>query len=379
MSLIDPIPVPADAARPERVATGLRHDPALGAGDERLRAELLRADRLAVPHFQRWATLSREAAPGNVFAADWLMAPAMAHAGQDLRLAVARGAARDWLGTLPLGLGKLAPRTPIPVLRSWHCPVGGIGTPLLRPGSERAFWAALLARLDRRPGLAAGFIARSLPLDDPATLALADLCADQGRPLHRGPGTIRRARIAGRPGDARATRVFEQRLTQLEARLAARLGPVRLALHSRAGDCEPWLAAFLALERSAGIARPAPEALRTVIREGHRRGAVRLVSLSAGETVVAMSGWLVADRRGYGLACAHDTRLAACAPHRLLMHRVTALAALEGLTRFDAGPGCDPGTEPLWPEACEFADFAIPIGSRARRALFERAIRRQWS
>lgn len=374
MSLIDPISVPADAVRDGRVAAGVHHVPLPAARDERLRAELLRADRLASPERQRWAALGREATPGNVFADDWLMAPAMARAGQGLRLAVVEGAAGDWLGALPLGLGLLAPRSPLPVLRSWHCPVGGIGTPLLRPGSERAVWAALLARLDQRPGIAAGFIARSLPLDDPATLALADLCAEQGRLLHRGPGTLRRARIAGRPGDPRAAEVLEKRLTQLEERLAARLGPVRLALHNRAGDCEPWLAAFLALERAGGIERPAPEALRSVIREGHRRGAVRLVSLSAGETIVAMSGWLVADRRGYGLACAQDTRLAACAPHRLLMRRVTALAALEGLTRFDVGAGCDPGTDALWPEACEFADFAIGIGGPTRRALFGRAM-----
>eukprot|EP01036_Dinobryon_divergens_P054959 gene54959-73419_t len=124
-------------------------------------------------------------------------------------------------------------------------------------------WAALLARLDQRPGVATGFIAQSLPLDDPATLALAHLCAEQDRLLHRGPSMIRRAPIAGQPGSPRATHLFERRLEQLEARLAARLGPVRLVLHSRAGDCEPWLAAFFALERGAAIASPAPEALRS--------------------------------------------------------------------------------------------------------------------
>ena len=374
MSLIDPISVPPEGLRDGRVAAGLHPDSTPAAG-----ADLLRADRISQPDRQRWAALSRDAAPGNIFAADWLMAPAlskaMTGAGQRLHLAAVAGASGEWLGALPLGLGLLGSRVPVPVLRSWHCPVGGIGTPLLRPGAERAFWAALLARLDQRPGLAAGFIAKSLPLDDPATLALAHLCAEQGRLLHRGPSIIRRARIAGQPGTPRATHLFERRLEQLEARLAARLGPVRLVLHSRAGDCEPWLAAFFALERGAGSACPAPEALRSAIREGHRRGAVRLVSLSAGETIVAMSGWLVADRRVYGLACAHDTRLAAYAPHRLLVRRVAALAALEGLSRFDVGAGCHPGTDALWPERREFADFAMAIGGPARRALFDRAMR----
>jgi len=374
MSLIDPISVPAAMLCDMRMADGLHHDLTPIAGGDRLRAELLRADRLTLPDRRRWAALAGEAGPGNVFAADWLMAPGIEGSGRRLHLAVASDVTGAWLGALPLGLGMLGPRMPVPVLRSWHCPVGGIGTPLLRPGAERSFWAALLARRDRHPGLAAGLIVRSLPLGDPATLALAQLCAEQSRPLHQRGNVVRRARIAGQPGDPRAAALIEKRLAQLEARLAARLGTVRLVLHRRTGECEPWLAAFLAIERGAGIARPTAERLRTAIREGHRRGAVRLASLSAGETIVAMSAWLVAGRRGYGLACAHDARLAALAPHRLLMRRVTALAALEGLTRFDVGAGCDPGSDALWPEACEFADFAIGLGGRARRAMFDRAV-----
>lgn len=372
MSLIDPISVPPEGLRAGRVAAGGHPDFTPLAGDDRLCAELLHAGQLTLSEHQCWAELSAKAAPGNIFAADWLMAPMLALAGNGLRLATACDATGAWLGVLPLGLGR---RGALPVLRSWQNPAAGIGTPLLRPGAERAFWAALLARLDRRPGLAAGLILQDLPLDDPATLALASLCAEQGRFLAPGTSVIRRARIAGQPGDPRAVAVFEKRLACLEARLAAHSGPVRLSLHSRAGDCEPWLAAFLALERGAGIMRPAPEFLRAAIREGHRRGAVRLVSLSAGETIVAMSAWLVAERRGYGLASAHDARLAAFAPHRLLVRRVTELAALEGLTRFDVGAGCNPGADILWPAAREVASFAIAIGGRARRGLFARAMR----
>ncbi len=372
MSLIDPISVPSEGLRNGRGAAGAHHDFTPLAGDGRLRADLLDAGQLAVPDHRHWAELSGNAAPGNIFAADWLMAPALALTRDHLRLATVCDAAGAWLGALPLRLGRLGA---LPVLRSWQNPAAGIGTPLLRPGGERAFWAALLARLDRRPGFAAGLIVQDLPLDDPATLALDSLCAEQGRFLQAGKRIIRRARIAGQPGDPRAAAVFEKRFAALEARLAAHAGPVRLALHSRAGDCEPWLAAFLALERGAGIVRPAPELLRAAIREGHRRGAVRLVSLSAGETIVAMSGWLVAEGRGYGLASAYDTRLAAYAPHRLLVRRVTELAALEGLTRFDAGAGCDPAADILWPAARDVAPFAIAIGGPVRRALFARAMR----
>ena len=379
MSLVNPISVPPEGLRDTRAAAGWHPLGIPLSGVDRLRAEVLRADRLALRQHREWATLSQRAAPGNVFAADWLMAPAMARAGERLQLATVRDTAGTWLGAMPVGRARLGPHAPLPVLRSWHCPEGGIGTPLLRPGAERAFWEALLARLDRRPGLAAGLVVSALPLDDPATLALASLCAEQGRFVGQFPGAIRRARIAGQPGDRRAVKVMERRLAQLEARLTARIGPVQLALHSRPGDCEPWLAAFLALERGAGRARLSPETLRGIVRAAHRRGAVRLASLRAGETIVAMSAWLVTEGRGFGLASVHDTRLAAFAPHHLVMRRVAELAALEGLTRFDIGPGCNAGSDALWPEARAFADFAVAIGSRTRRALFARAVRARLS
>lgn len=379
MSLVNPISVPPEGMR-DRCAPAGGH-PLLTPlpGVDRLRAEVRRADRLALPEHHQWAVLSQHAAPGNIFAADWMMAPAMARAGRRLQLATVRDEAGTWLGVMPVGLARLGRGMPLPVLRSWHCPEGGIGTPLLRPGAERAYWEALLMQLDRRPGLAAGLVVTALPLDDPATLALASLCAEQGRPMHHGPGVTRRARIAGQPGERRAIEVLERRLAQLEARLTDHVGPVQLTLHNRACDCEPWLAAFLALERGAGRRRPSPECLRGAIRAAHRRGAVRLASLRAGETIVAMSVWLVAEGRGYGLASIHDARLAAYAPQHLLMRRVAELAALEGLTRFDIGAGCNAGSDAPWPEARQHADFAVAIGSRPRRALFAQAVRAGFS
>ncbi len=377
MSLIDPISVPPDDVRLAPTAAGMHPCLPKAAGSDGLCVMLLPADRLTAADRHGWATLSRHAAPGNIFAADWLMATALTTAARQPRLAVVADAAGTWLGALPLFSGMLSPRTPIPVLRSWHCPAGGIGTPLLRAGAERAFWGALLAHLDRHPGLAAGLIVDALPLDDPATLALASLCAEQQRALHTTGGVTRSARVAGNPGDPRAIAVLEKRFGALEQRLVARHGAVRLVLHQRASDCEPWLAAFLALERARpGPQRPAPEALRAAIRKAHRRGAVRLASLTAGETIVAMSGWLVADKRGYGLATAYDTRFAGFAPHRLLMRRVVELAALEGLSRFDSCAVSDPGSEALWPDRRQFAGFGVSLGGRGRRALFARAMGR---
>lgn len=381
MSLIDPISVPPDAARDGRVAEAGHHGFTLAPGGDRLRVSLLRADRLARSDRHRWAALGLQAASGNIWAADWLIAPQLEAAGRGVRLAVvAQEHSGAWIGALPVAASTIPGGWPVPVLRSQPSIVGGTGAPLVRAGAERAFWAALLGHLDHSPGLATGLLAEAMPQDHPATLALASLCAKQSRTLHGVGRHACPARIAGRHDDPRAAAVLGARLDRLETRLAAAHGPVRLALHQRAGDCEPWLAAFLALE-GAGGGRRSPArvaALRTVIHEARPRGALRLASLTAGETIVAMAGWLVSEGHGHGFAAVADTRFAAFAPHHLLSRRVLELAALEGLKRFELCPdqdGAAPKPDPLWPDRREFATLGIAIGGPGRRALFARAMR----
>jgi len=357
-------------------------------GAEPARVAFHRPGQLKLPARRRWAELATCAAGGNVFAADWFMEPALHHCGRErsLRLVVVEDAARGWLGAMPLTLDPMIGRWPLPSRQSWHSANQFIGTPLVRPGAEKVFWEALLAHLDRHPFLALGFYAATLPLDDPATLALASLCAEQGRTLHRCRSFTRPARLAESPGDPRAAKKLEKRLDGLERRLTENHGAVRLVVHDQPEASEPWLAAFLALER-AGWKGRASSALgchaataglfREVIREGHRRGVVRLASLTAGETIVAMTSWLVQRGRGYGFKMTFDERFRSFAPGRLLMRRVAGIAAAEGLMLFDTCAVPDAPDDPLWPDRRAFGDFAMAIGGPARRALFDRLMHAQ--
>ncbi|WP_157696489.1 GNAT family N-acetyltransferase [Porphyrobacter sp. CACIAM 03H1] len=347
-----------------------------------------RPGNLLLPDRRRWAELATCAAAGNVFAADWFMEPALRHCGRErsLRLAVVEDAAGGWLGAMPLTLDPVIGRWPLPSRQSWHSANQFIGTPLVRPGAEKVFWEALLGHLDRHPGVALGLYADTLPLDDPATLALASLCAEHGRALHQCRSFTRPARLGASAGDPRAAKKLDKRLDGLERKLAEAHGEVRLVLHDHAEDCEPWLGAFLALERAGWKGRAASALgchaataglFREVIREGHRRGAVRLASLTTGETIVAMTSWLVQRGRGYGFKMAFDERFRSFAPGRLLMRRVAGLAAAAGLTLFDTCTVPDAPDDPLWPDRRAFGDFAVAIGGPARRALFDKVMRAQ--
>lgn len=358
-----------------------------------LRVEWRRPRDLTQQERRRWTDLSARAAPGNIFAADWFMEPALRHCGTawSLQLAIVRGVAGEWVGVLPMTLTARIGRRLVPSWHGWHAPNQTIGTPLVLPGAEKAFWQALLAHFDRHPGIALGLSFGAMPDDLPVTLALADLCAEQGRTLHHLDRFTRPARRAAafpdtNPAMIAATRALDQELDQMEAHLAEALGPVSLVLHDSAEDCEPWLAAFFALERAGGRARawralattPAASALfRDIVRRACRRGLARLASLRAGEQIVAMTCWLSAGRHGYGLRMAHDEAWARFAPERLLMRRIAHTASAEPLVLFDSGAPAGTPCDPLWPDQRGHGAFAIGIGSAPRRKLFDALIRKR--
>jgi CelD/BcsL family acetyltransferase involved in cellulose biosynthesis len=352
-----------------------------------LRVELRRPGDLTQHERRRWAELSTRAAPGNIFAADWFMEPALRHcaAAWTLRLAIVRGLTGDWVGVLPVTLKASIGRSTIASWHSWHAAEPSLGTPLVLPGAEKAFWRALLAHLDQRPGIALGLSCGAMPDDLAVTQALASLCAEQGRMLHHLDSFIRPARrgvALAYQGSAIIEVVcqLDQELDQQEAGLAEALGPVNLVLHDCAEDCEPWLGAFFALERAGSkrqVAAPATTAMfREVVRNACRRGVARLASLRAGEQIVAMTCWLTAGRYSYGLRMAHDEAWARFAPDRLLTRRVVRMANAEPLVLFDSCAPAGTQRDPFWPDQREIGAFAVGIGSAPRRKLFDALMRR---
>ena len=373
----------ADKASAGPLAPWPQHAPLL--------VELRRPSDLTQQERRRWAELSTRAAPGNIFAADWFMEPALRHCGTalSLRLAIVRGVAGDWVGVHPMTLEARIGRCPVPRWHSWHAANQPIGTPLVMPGAEKAFWQALLTHFDRHPGIALGLSFSAMPDDLPVTLALAALCAEQGRVLHHLDSFTRPARSSAafpdpNPATIETTGELYHQLDTLEAHLAESLGPVSLVLHDCAEDCEPWLAAFFALERAGGkgwawselaCTPTTPALFRDVVRHACRRGAARLASLRAGEQIVAMTCWLTAGRHGYGFRMAHDEAWARFAPDRLLMRRVARLITEGPLVLFDTcGPRGTP-CDPFWPDQRRVGTFAIGIGSPPRRAVFDALMR----
>ena len=344
--------------------------------------QLSEADR------SQWAQLTRRAGADAIFAADWFMASALRHHAPrvPVRLAIVRAHDGAWIGVLPISFEGFFGRCPLPGWHGWHSANQFDGSPLIERGAEHLFWHCLLTELDRKPGAALALCCESLPLDAPATRALAEVCLAEGRPLHEARRFARPLRQPGPlPEDAAiARRKLDKRLDGLTRKLSREVGEPHVTALSREADPAAWTEQFLALENSgwkgaggsALASTPSTAGLfREVIRIAHQQGAVRLMSLEAGGTVIAMTSWFVGDRFAYGFKMAFAESYATYAPGRLLMRAVADQAAADWPhLAFDTCARPDAPPDPLWPGVRAFADLAVSIGSGRRRAVFTSAL-----
>jgi CelD/BcsL family acetyltransferase involved in cellulose biosynthesis len=339
--------------------------------------DLTEADRV------QWANLTRAAHGDNIFAADWFMASALRHctAGKDVRLAIVRAIDGQWIGVLPLNFEVLFGNCPLPSWQSWQSANQFDPTALIARGAEHVFWHCLLAQLDRKPGAALALCCEGLPVDDPATAALIDVCLVEGRMLHRKGGFTRPMRVPGPRSDdaAAARRKLDRRLDSLMRKLEREVGAVRIVTLPRETDPAAWMEQFLALEKSgwkgshasALASEPCTAGLfREVIRIAHQQDAVRLMSLEAAGEVIAMTSWFIGKTRASGFKMAYDEAYRSYAPGRLLMRAVAdASAASHPAAAFDSCARGDAPPDPLWPGSREFANYIVGIGSPARRKV----------
>lgn len=340
----------------------------------------------------QWASLWARAGHSNIFAADWFMASALAQfaAHSMVRLAVVHSLRGAWLGVLPLSFEGMMGRCPLPALHNWHCANQFDASPLIESGAEHIFWHVLLAHLDRISGAACGLCLEELPLDDPATRALIEVClagerplkqtARWGRPMMAHFGSCEVAPESVSP----ARRKLDRRLDSLLRKLQRDMGSVRFVQHACDADPAEWIDRFLALERSGwkGQSRSAlgcdPRTamlFRDVITAGWQSGAVRLMSLEAGGKVIAMTSWFLRKGRGYGFKMAYDEARRSYAPGRLLMRAVADEVARGPGVLFDTCARADALADPLWPQTREVANYVLPIGGRVRRGIFAAVMR----
>ncbi len=211
-----------------------------------------RADAACLPASADWVSLVNGASEPNPFFEPWFFVPALSHLSDDRKIWLAEYREHGQLcGFYPMAVRDTYGRTPARHVGNWAHYQCFIGNPLIKAGSETAFWRHLLLALDREDW-AAGFLsAAALPEHGPAHRGLIDAAQSLGRPcpvVHRQERALLSSDLQGPAyleAYVRAKKRKEWR--RLDNRLAE-LGEVRFETLRSSQDLKQWSAEFLALE-----------------------------------------------------------------------------------------------------------------------------------
>ncbi|MCB2059182.1 MAG: GNAT family N-acetyltransferase [Novosphingobium sp.] len=345
-----------------------------------------------------WAELTRHAASSNIFVHDWFMEAALAssdHAGEIELLVVASDDGR-WLGVLPLLSEGSLGRWPVRTFSLWSATNQFLSTPLVLPQFADRFWEIALRHLDERRGGHGALYCRLLAANDAVDEALVARCMTEGRPFFLLRSYDRAAKVTIPSGDCgkqvskKSRRKLESRLRNLSKRLAEEHGELEFSLHPDGQAPDPWIDAFLKLERTGWKGRAGSalacgddtEALfRATISRGCEMGVANLATLKAGGTTIAMTSWFVTGRQGFGFKMAYDEAFSAFAPGQLLMQHIAELVEAQPELDFDTCSSPDSqNTKYLWPDRRELFDCVVGIGSPVRklRLRLVMALRAAW-
>ena len=326
-----------------------------------------------------WRDLAAHASEPNPFAEIWFMRPAIKHllTLSDVHMLTV------WEGARLIGMMAVAPersygRQPISHLENWmhyHC---FLGTPLMRLGSEAAFWQGALSALDDAPW-AKNFL-HLVGLDPTGPVFAALQSTRQADIVHRSERAMLATRL-----DRRAyleANVRPKKRKELR-RLRARLDELGVVRFDRTGDgdgIDHWSADYLALEASGWKGRertaladdPATHAFFIeMLRGAADAGRLDMLRLAIDGRPIAMLINFVTPPGCFAFKIAFDEAFAKYSPGVLLK-----IQNLELLDRADIAwtDSCavedHPMINSLWAERRTIVRVTIPLAGMRRTSMF---------
>lgn len=330
----------------------------------------------------QWDRLIARAAEPNPFFEPWYLIPSLRLLGAQVEVAA-------WFhehrlaGLMPLKRASDYYGHRVPHASGWLHANAFCGVPLIAAGHEDAFWQALLAHLDRRPGRALFLHLPLLPADGPALAALDRVLAARRRPHYI---AAREAR-AMLTGDGSAAAYLEAAMTAKKRKELRRqhnrlAEEGALAFERIEGDVglAAWTAEFLALEAAgwkgeAGSALGSAPETRALFEQAlsgaGAAGRLERLALRLDGRAIAMLANFITPPGAYSYKTAFDEAYARFSPGMLLQLENLALLERDGLEWADscAAQG-HPMIERLWRGTRRMASINIAIGGPLRRAAF---------
>ncbi|HZF94436.1 MAG TPA: GNAT family N-acetyltransferase [Allosphingosinicella sp.] len=333
-----------------------------------------------------WDDLAANASEPNVFAERWFVEPGMRHmaAPGSVRTIPVWGDEGETLaGLLPLRIEGRYGRTPVRHVQNWVHDHSFLGTPLVRRGREREFWAGILATLDGAEW-APGFLhLTGIAEDGPVHRGLAEAAAALGRPcatVHRMQRALLQSDLTPQAYQEAAVRKKKRKeLGRLRSRLAE-LGDIRFETLERAEDAPLWCEDFLALEakgwkgkEGSAFRNEAKTAafFREMFAGAFAAGALEVLRLAVGGKPIAMLVNLHAAGGGFSYKIAFNEDYARYSPGVMIEIENLRLLARPGFAWMDSCAAADhPMIDSLWRERRSIVRLTVPLSGARRAATF---------
>lgn len=335
---------------------------------------------------RHWDDLAADASEPNVFAERWFVVPSVKHMlppGRTRMIAVWGDGGETLVGLLPLRLADRYGRTRVRHVQNWIHDQSFLGTPLVRRGREREFWAEILAALDEAD-CAPGFLhLTGIVEDGPVHRGLAEAATALGRPcaiVHRTRRAILEAGLTPNAYyEASVRKKKRKEIGRLRSRLAEQ-GEVRFETLERAEDAPRWCEDFLALEAAGwkgkdGSALAKDPATASFFREmfagAFAAGRLETLRLAVDGRPIAMLVNLHAPPGGFSYKIAFDEGFARYSPGVLI--ELENLRLL-GRPRFAWMDSCavedHPMIDSLWRGRRSIVRLTVPLSGAKRAATF---------
>jgi CelD/BcsL family acetyltransferase involved in cellulose biosynthesis len=353
-----------------------------------------RVGELDAALIEDWRRLAERASEPNSFQEPWFVRAGLDHLtdDRDLRLIEVRNGAL--LGVAVMAVHNDYGRIPAPHVRNWRHHNDFLGTPLVRRGRERDFWAALLDHLDGS-AWAPGFLhVNGLVEDGPVHAGLREAATALRRPAAI-VARVTRAALASRLGAAEylETTVRKKKRKEL-TRLTRRLGEQGdLVFSTLPADEDPgrWCDDFLALERagwkgrarSALASNPRTEAFfRQAVAEAARAGRLQFRRLNLDGQAIAMLINFLAPPGSFSFKIAYDEAFARFSPGVLLQLDNLDVLARPDIEWMDScATQNHPMIDSLWSERRSIVRLSVPLAGARRMLAYAscRAIEGSWA
>ncbi len=331
-----------------------------------------------------WDGLAQASAEPNPFYESWYLLPSqraldtrgrvrMLVLEQDGRLA----------GLLPIEQAWRYYGRPIPHWRSWTHANCFLGSPLVLPGAETAFWQALLTWCDGHAGSGLFLHLGHVPLHGGLFDALATTAQSQALPcgiVHRQDRALLASHLSPEEYFAKSLSSKKRKELRRQFNRLSDEGEVSFARQTDDSAMADWTEEFLRLEASgwkgkAGSALASgPETamlMRKSLAGAAARGRLERLTLFFDQRPIAMLASFITAPGAFSYKTAFDEDFSRFSPGVMLQCENLAILDRPDVAWVDSCAAADhPMIDHIWRERRAIGRLSIAIGGAARRAVF---------